>query len=113
MNFVDHYLLYFRQLLIIPHPHPAVGPSAFPAFVYRKFQWRSASCLSHVLQCAYSTPLPLLCVSLHFLVYSVFFVCVGVGGQSAQGLCWFFPGVAGEYCMMLGAHLLVCRMSLK
>jgi hypothetical protein len=58
-------------------------------------------CPSPLLQCAYSTPSPLLCASVQFLVYCSVFFILWVG-QSSQG----------EY-MMLGAHLLVCWMSPK
>jgi hypothetical protein len=52
---------------------------------------------------------PLLCVSFQFLVYcSGFFFSFLYfyrGVSLPRGLCWFVPGVAGEYHVMLGTHL--------
>jgi hypothetical protein len=79
MNFVDCYPPYFRQWL-------TVGPSAFPAFVYWKFAWRSAPCPSSFLPCDFSNSAPLLCVSFQFLVYcSVVVFFFGVGGSVCPG----------------------------
>jgi hypothetical protein len=49
--------------------------------------------------------------SLFIVQFWFFFLQVGV--CLPRGLCWFIPGVSGENHMMLGAHLLVCRMSPK
>jgi hypothetical protein len=60
--------------------------SAFPAFVYWKFMWRSALWASPFLWCTFSNSAPLLCVGFQFLVYcSVLFCFLAWGGQSAQG----------------------------
>jgi hypothetical protein len=75
------------------HP-PAVSSSAFPVFVYLKFMWRSASCPSPLLRCAYSTPPPLLGVSFQFLVYCSFFFLWGGGVILSRVLWWFIPGMA-------------------
>jgi hypothetical protein len=50
------------------HP-PAVSPSAFLAFVYWKFVWRSVSCFSPLLLCTFGNSIPVLYVSFQFLVY--------------------------------------------
>jgi hypothetical protein len=74
---------------------PSAGPSAFPVFDYWKFMWRSAPCLSPLLQCAQSTLPPLLHVPFQFLVcYSVLFCFVVVGVSLSKRLCWFIPSVA-------------------
>jgi hypothetical protein len=88
---------------------PAVGPSAFPAFVYWKFVWRSASRFSPFLRCASSNSTPLLCVSFQFLVYCSGFLFVCFGGSVSLPGC--ILGVAGEYHMTLGAYLFVCQIS--
>jgi hypothetical protein len=88
---------------------PAVGPSAFLAFVYWKLL--ASPLFSSVLS---GTPSWKLCVSFQFLVYcSVFFY--GEGVSLPRGLCCFYLGVLGEYHVMLGLQLtcLVCRMSPK
>jgi hypothetical protein len=78
---------------------PAVSPSVFPAFVYWKFTWRSASCLSPLIQCFFSNSAPLLCVSFQFLVYcSVCFLWEG-WVSLLRGL-WFILGVAGSSVML-------------
>jgi hypothetical protein len=69
-------------------------PFCLSSICLMKFAWRSAPCSSPLLLFAYSTPPPLLCVSFQFLVYCSVFFLQG-GGQSAQGLCWFIPWVAG------------------
>jgi hypothetical protein len=76
---------------------PTINPSAFPVFVYWKFQWRSAPCLSPLLWHTQSTLPPLLHVSFQFLVfYSVFVVVVVCRAwvSLSRGLWWFIPGVA-------------------
>jgi hypothetical protein len=88
-----------------------VSPSAFLAFVYWKFAWRSAPWLFSLLQCASSTLPPLLHVPFQFLVYSFLLggggsVCPGCYAGLSQGWLW-------EYHVMLVAHLLICRMSSK
>jgi hypothetical protein len=48
------------------------------------------------------------------LDYSLLFIIQFFGGQGVsllRGMYWFIPGVAGEFHMMCGAHLLVCQMS--
>jgi hypothetical protein len=68
---------------------PIFGPSAFQAFVYRKFAQRSATCHSPLPWCAYSTPPPLLHVCFQFLVqfivqfFGVFFVRL----QDGRSIC--------------------------
>jgi hypothetical protein len=110
----------FQAMAYLPH---AVSPSTFPAFVYWKFAQISAPCLSPFSGVLSATP-PRCCFRFWFLVYwyclafLVFFffffflqwmsVCPG-----DYVVCWFILGVLGEYCMMLGAHLLVCWMSPK
>jgi hypothetical protein len=75
--------------------HPStVSPSAFPAFVYWKFTWRSATWPSPLLQCTYSTLPPLLLVCFQFLDCCSFFFFAGWGVSLSRGLCWFIPGVA-------------------
>jgi hypothetical protein len=97
--------------------HPlTVSPSVFPVFVYWKFAWRSAPCPSPLLQCAQSTPPPLLSFPFYFLVYySVFCLFVLRGrGQSVQGALLIYPrGGCGITVCHLFAHLLVCWMSPK
>jgi hypothetical protein len=77
----------------------------------------SSLLLPPLLQCAYSTPPPLLCFSFQYLFYCSVFCCccfVGQGGLSAQWAMLVYPmGGWGEYHVMLGAYLLVCRMSPK
>jgi hypothetical protein len=81
----------------------AVCPSAFPAFVYWKFRGRSATCPSSLLQCTFSNPTLLLCVSFQFLVYCSFFVCGRVSlPRVYSGLS---QGWLGEYSVMHGTHL--------
>jgi hypothetical protein len=84
---------------------PAVDPSAFPAFVYWKFSWRSAPCPFPLLWCTFSNSTPLLCVSFQFLIVLFFFVGASVclGGYAGLSQGWL-----GEYYVMLGAYLLVC-----
>jgi hypothetical protein len=110
MNFVDCYLPYFRQQLI-DHQLLALLP----------FQPLFTESSSGDQLLAFSNSAPLLCVTFEFLVYcSVFFVCVcvwgGGEGQSAQGAMLVYSrggwGIL-QYCVMLGAHLLVCQMSIK
>jgi hypothetical protein len=88
-------LLCFRQ----PLHRSAVGPTAFPAFVYWTFEQRSALGFSPLLWCPYSTPPPLLCVSFQFFVYCSFFCfvlcfCRGEEVSLPRGLCCFIPWVA-------------------
>jgi hypothetical protein len=68
----------------VVYPQLAVSSSAFPAFIYWKFTWRSAPCSPTAphLRWTYSTPPPPLCVSFQFIVYSSGFFLQG-GGQSA------------------------------
>jgi hypothetical protein len=62
-----------------------------------------------LLQCASSIPVP--SAVCYFSVCCLFsFFYAGEEGQSAQGS---IQGWLGEYCVMLGVHLLVCRMSPK
>jgi hypothetical protein len=78
---------------------PTVSPSAFPAFVYLKFTWRSAPCSSSLLQCAFINSVPLLCVSFHFLIFCSFFFA-GMGeDQSAQGAILVYPRGGWEKTM--------------
>jgi hypothetical protein len=108
MSFVDWSLFYFRQWLI-------THPSVFPVFVYWKFSWRSASCPSPLLQCAYSTPSPsavfsfaVPCFLFQFFGFFFFFFC-RVGGQSAQwAILVYSRGGCGNTAWHLFAHLLVC-----
>jgi hypothetical protein len=66
-------------------------------------------------------PLPLLGVSFQFIVYSVFclglvwfgFFFAGRGVSLPGGYAGLSQGWLWEYCVMLGAHLLVCQMSPK
>jgi hypothetical protein len=94
------------------HP-PTARPSAFPAFVYWNFTWRSALCLSPLLHCTYSTLSPLLCASFQFLfiIAQFLFVCLwGRGSLCPAGLS---QGWLGKYHVMLCVHLFICRMSPK
>jgi hypothetical protein len=98
---------------------PTVGPSAFPAFVYWKFMWRSASCpcpFSSVLR----APHPLCWVFLFsslfivqgFFVFVLFF-CRG-GSQSAQGamLVYFRCGWENTpWCLVLTCWSTECLTS--
>jgi hypothetical protein len=63
---------------------PAVSPSAFLAFVYWKFIQKSSPCPFPHLQCTYSTPLPLLCVTFQFLVYCSGYFCLFVCLQGGE-----------------------------
>jgi hypothetical protein len=56
---------------------------------------------------------PVLCVSFQFVVYSVVFFFAGEGSVCLGGYAGLSQGWLGEYHLMLGAHLLVCRMSPK
>jgi hypothetical protein len=94
---------------------PGVSPSAFPAICLLKVCLEISSLFLPLLQCAYSTPPPLLCVSFSSLFFFVLFcfvcragrsVCTGLYAGLSQG--WLV-----KCCMMLGAHLLVCWMSPK
>jgi hypothetical protein len=76
------------------HP-PAVGPSAFPAFVYWYFVPRSAPCFPPFFGSLSTTPPPLLCASFQFVVYCSVFFLQGYGVSLPSGLCWFIPGVTG------------------
>jgi hypothetical protein len=92
---------------------PTVSPSAFPAFVYWKFQWRSASCSFPLLQCAYKTLPPLLHVPFQFIVYYSVLFFQGGGSICPGGYADLFQGWLWEYCVILVAHLLVCQLSSK
>jgi hypothetical protein len=105
MNFVECYLPGFRAA----YHCPTVGSFAFPHFVYWMFTWRLVPCPSPLLQCTYSTPPHLLCVSFQFLVYfSIFyFFCMGQGVSLTRVLCWIIPGVAkgilwDAWCLPVG-----------
>jgi hypothetical protein len=111
MSFVDHYLPYFRQQLI-------GCPSAFPAFVYWKFTWRLAPCLSRPspVHLQHPTPSAVCLFSVSCLLFSFLFVLFFVewGGWVYPGCCaGLLQGLLGEYYMILGAHLLVCWISPK
>jgi hypothetical protein len=89
MSFVDFYLPYFRQQLII-----------CPLWAFPPFQPLFTES-SHGDQLLATLPFfgvlptfspPVLCASVQFIFYSVFFLCCV---QSARGLCWFILGVAG------------------
>jgi hypothetical protein len=69
------------------HP-PAVGPSAFPGFVYWKFAWRLAPRSSSLLRCAFSNSTPLLCVSFQFFVYCSCVFPLGWGGGGVSLPRW-------------------------
>jgi hypothetical protein len=100
MNFVDHYLPYFRQQLI-------THPTAFPLFVYWKFMQRSAPCFFPFLQCAQSTPTPSVACSFSVLYYWVLFL--RGGSQSVQGaMLVYHRGGCGNTVCCLFAHLLAC-----
>jgi hypothetical protein len=72
------------------HP-PAISPFAFPVFVYLKFLWRTAPCVSPLSGMLIATP-PQMCVPFQFLVYYlVVFLFCGVGFSLSRG---FIPGVA-------------------
>jgi hypothetical protein len=88
MSFVDHYLPSLFQAVTY-HP-PTVGPSAFPAFVYCKFTWRSTPCPNPLLRCTFSNSVLLLCVNFQFLFIVQFFFLQG-GCQSAQGTILVYP----------------------
>jgi hypothetical protein len=89
---------------------PSVGLSAFPAFVYCKFVWRSAPCPFPPLWCTQNTLPSLLCVP--FLLFTFFFC--RARGQSVQGATLVYPnGGCGNTTCCLFAHLLVCWMSPK
>jgi hypothetical protein len=113
MIFVDWYLPYFRQWLIT-HPLSALLPFQ-PLFT-------ESSCGDQLLAfplslvCLHPPP-PLLCVSFQFLVYSVFcfvlFCLQGRGSVCPRGYAGLSQRWLGEYCMMLGAHVLVFQMSPK
>jgi hypothetical protein len=92
--------------------HPTtVGPSAFPAFVYWKFMWRSAPCLSPLLQCAVCFQQLHPSAMLVFIVFSSLFIVqvfllLFVGGSVCPGgSAGLSQGWLREYRMMLGAHL--------
>jgi hypothetical protein len=90
MNFVDHYLPYFRQWLVT-RPLSALLPfqSLFTES-FRGDQLLATPPFSSVLS---EFQIPLVCASFQFVVYySVFFV----GGITLlRGLCWFTPEVLG------------------
>jgi hypothetical protein len=87
---------------------PTASPSAFPGFVYWKFPWRSAPCTFPLLWWAQSTLPPLPHVLFSSLFITQVFVWLFLWGrdQSAQGLCWFIPGVAVG--ILHAAYLLTC-----
>jgi hypothetical protein len=93
MSFVDHYLLYFRQLLITSPFWPFCLSSFCLLKVCIEISFFPPLTLCHTS----SHSVPLLCVSFQFLVYcSVFFFFLWGSGLSAQGLCWFILRVVGE-----------------
>jgi hypothetical protein len=82
----------------VAYHQPTVNPSAFPAFVYSKFKWRSAACFSYFLWCAFGNSIPLLCVSFQFVAYCLVFFLVG-GGQFDQGsMLVYLMGGWGKTC---------------
>jgi hypothetical protein len=103
MSFVDYYLLYYRQWLITGLL--SVILPFLPLFT--EVLQRSAPCFSPILWCAYNTPTPLLCVSFQF-VFIIQFFFVGWGLVCPESYSGLSQSWLGEYCMMLGAHLLVC-----
>jgi hypothetical protein len=84
--------------------------TAFPVFVYSKFMKRPTPCTSPLLQCAYSTPPPLLHVPFQFLIYCSVFVlfcfvlqflfCFWVSVHP-EGYAGLSQGWLWEYCMPL------------
>jgi hypothetical protein len=73
---------------------PAVGPSAFPVFIYWNFMRRSAPCLPASPMCLLHPTSSVVCsFSVPCLLFSFFFC--GVGVSLPSGLCWFIPGVTG------------------
>jgi hypothetical protein len=61
---------------------------------------------------AYSTPPPLLCVSVHFLVYSVFTFDFFAGGAVYPGSrAGLSQGLLGKYHVTLCAFLFICQIS--
>jgi hypothetical protein len=110
MSFVDRYLFYFRQQLII-HPLSALLP--FQSLFTENSVGDKLLALppfSGVLR----APGPLCCV---FLFSSLFIIQFFLGGgleiSLSRGYAGLFQGWLWEYCLMLGAHLLVCWMSSK
>jgi hypothetical protein len=101
MSLVDHYLPYFRQLLII-HPLLVLLPFHPP--------FTESSCGDQLLAPFPFSRVPptflppLLCASFQFIIYSVFLFFAGgsVCAGDYAGLSWRW---LGEYHMMLGAHL--------
>jgi hypothetical protein len=75
------------------HP-PAVGPSAFPVFVYCKFMQRSVPWPSLLFQCTFSNSAPsaVCSFSVLCLLFSFLFFCE-VGVSLSRSLCWVIPGV--------------------
>jgi hypothetical protein len=87
-------------LAVVYHP-PAVGPPAFPTFVYWKFVWRWVPCSSPLLWCTFVT-LPLLCVLVFiswfvqfFFVFCFFFFLHG-GVSLPRGYAGLSQGWLGE-----------------
>jgi hypothetical protein len=71
--------------------HPtAIGPPAFPAFVYWKFSWRSSPCPSP-FSGALTAPRPLCCVLVFSSLFIVQFFFCRVGGQFARGAMLVYP----------------------
>jgi hypothetical protein len=102
MSFMDHYLPYQAAAYHLP----TVSSSAFPVFVYWRFAWRSAPCISPLLS-VLRAPCPLCCMfpfSSLFIIQFFFFAGHGVG--LSRGICCFIPGVAvGIPCAI---YLLTC-----
>jgi hypothetical protein len=107
---VDCYLPYFRQQLIT-RLLSALLP--FQLFVYWKFEWRSVLCPSLLLQCTFSSSVPLLCVSFQFFVYCLVFFFFFCRGESiCPGAMLVYPrGGWGNTVWYLALACLVCWMS--
>jgi preprotein translocase subunit SecY len=65
-----------------------------------------SSALSATLPLCYMLVFSSLCLLFRFFFFAGVFVCPG--GYAGLSLGWL-----GEYCMMLGAHQLVCQLSPK
>jgi hypothetical protein len=95
------------------HP-PAVSPSAFSAFVYWKFLWRSAPCPSPLLLCIFSNSTHLLCVTFQFLVFcSLFFPWKGRRSVCPGAMLVYPRGGWGNTTWPLVFTCLVCWISPK
>jgi hypothetical protein len=107
ISFVDHYLPYFRQ---------SISPALCQHFCLSnlcllKVPMEIRSLPLPLLRWAYSTLAPLLHFPFQFLIYcsGFFFFLQGEGSVCPGSYAGLSQGWLWEYCVMLGAHLLVCR----